>query len=152
MLIKTHLAITIFFILLFIPAVENKVVFSAVALIATFLPDMDSRFSSIGKKPIVRILNFFTKHRGMIHTFTFLISLTVILVLIFPVAAFGFFLGYGLHLLADSFTIQGIIPFYPLKKKSAGKIKTGSMLERGIFVGLIIADVFLLIERASGLF
>ena len=152
MLIKTHLAIIIFFILLFIPAVGNKMIFPVVALIATFLPDIDSRFSTIGKKPIIRILNFFTKHRGMIHSFTFLLSLTIILVLVFPVAAFGFFLGYGLHLLADSFTLQGIRPFYPFKKKSEGRLRTGSLLEKGILVGLIIANIALSFERVSGLF
>lgn len=152
MLIKTHLAITLFFILLFLPSVEHEIVFVVSALIATFIPDMDSRFSSIGKKPLVRILNFFSKHRGMIHSFTFLVSLTIILVLIFPIAAFGFFLGYGLHLLADSFTLEGITPFYPYQGRSQGRIRTGGKIETGLLLGIIIADVALLLERVSGLF
>ena len=43
MLLKTHLAIVVFFILLLIPSVEHKLVFVLVALIATYIPDIDSR-------------------------------------------------------------------------------------------------------------
>ncbi len=144
MLLRTHLTITIFFILIFLFSVEHKIVFVLVALFATFLPDMDTRFSVIGKKKILRIFQFFTKHRGMIHSFTFLISVTIILVLFFPILSFGFFLGYGLHLLADSFTIMGIKPFYPLKSKSCGKIKTGGRIETIVFVIFVILDVGLI--------
>ncbi len=118
MLIKTHLSITIFFILFFINSVEHKLVFVVVALIATYLPDVDSRYSTLGRKKINRILQWFTKHRGMIHSFSFLLTITLFLVLFVPVVALGFFLGYGLHLFADSFTKDGIKPFYPWKKRS----------------------------------
>ena len=45
---KTHLAIAILAVLLFISAVENKVAFVAAALIAAFIPDADNSFSGIG--------------------------------------------------------------------------------------------------------
>jgi len=147
MLLKTHLAITIFFILIFISSVNNKFVFILVALFATFIPDIDTRYSKLGKRKLARILQFFTKHRGMIHSFSFLISITIILVLFLPVVAFGFFLGYGLHLLADSFTITGIMPFYPSKKKALWKIKTGGRFESFIFLIFLVASIVLLIER-----
>ncbi|MEK6945654.1 MAG: metal-dependent hydrolase [Nanoarchaeota archaeon] len=147
MLLKTHYLITLFFILLLIPAVEHKIVFVIVALIATQLPDVDARYSKLGSKKIARILQWFTKHRGMIHSFTFLLSLTIILVLIFPIAGFGFFLGYGLHLFADSFTPDGIRPFYPSKKSSSWKIRTGGKIEKVIMVILIVANVALLLKR-----
>ncbi len=147
MLLKTHYLITLFFILLFIPAVEHKIIFVVVALIATQLPDVDARYSKLGSKKIARILQWFTKHRGMIHSFTFLLSLTIILVLIFPIAGFGFFLGYGLHLLADSFTPDGIRPFYPSKKTSSWKIRTGGKIEKVIMGVLIVANVALLLKR-----
>ncbi len=147
MLIRTHLSITLFFILLFISNVEHKLVFVLVALIATFIPDIDTRFSSLGKKKVLRVLQFFTKHRGMIHSFTFLILITLFFALFFPIIAFGFFLGYGLHLLADSFTITGIKPFYPFKKKSSGRIKTGGKSETSIFVFFILADLGLFIYK-----
>ena len=147
MLIKTHLAITIFFILLFINSVEHKFVFVVVALLATYLPDIDSRYSTLGRKKINRILQWFTKHRGMFHSFSFLLTITLFLVLFFPVVAFGFFLGYGLHLFADSFTPNGIRPFYPCKSKSCGKIRTGGRVETILFGVFIIFDVALFFVR-----
>ena len=147
MQIRTHLAITILFILIFLSSVNNKFVFVLVALFATFIPDIDTRYSKLGKRKLARILQFFTKHRGIIHSFTFLLSITFILVLVLPIASFGFFLGYGLHLLADSFTITGIMPFYPSKKKALWKIKTGGRFESFIFLIFVVVSIVLLIER-----
>lgn len=152
MLLKTHYAIVLFFVLLFLPSVEFKVLFVVSAIIGTQLPDIDSRYSTLGHRKIARVLQVFTKHRGMIHSFTFLISLTIILVLIWPVAGFGFFLGYSLHLFSDSFTPDGIRPFYPSKIRATGKIKTGGRLEVVILVVFIIADVALFFKRFFGVF
>ncbi len=152
MLLKTHLAISIFFILIFLQSVEHKIIFVAVAVIATYIPDIDSRYSRIGRKKIARILQWFTKHRGMIHSFTFLLTIILFLILFFPIIAFGFFLGYGLHLFADSFTKEGIRPFYPSKKVSKGKIRTGGKLEISLFVVFVIADLALFFIRFSGVF
>lgn len=153
MLIRTHIAITIFAVLLLISSVEHKLVFVLVALAATFIPDIDSRYSSIGRKRINRILQFFTRHRGITHSFVFLILLTFIFLWILPVVALGFFLGYGLHLFADSFTPEGIAPFHPIYRgKSKGKISTGGKLEVGLFVGFVIADVGLIFNRILSLF
>jgi inner membrane protein len=129
MLIRTHIAITALFVLAILSKVEHKLIFVAVALIATFIPDIDSRYTTIGKKKINRIFQFFTKHRGFIHSFTFLILLTLLFLFFAPVIAFPFFLGYGLHLLADSFTVEGIQPIYPVRKKSAGILETGGKTE-----------------------
>lgn len=144
MLIKTHLAITLCFVLLFLSFVENKLVFVLVALIATFIPDVDSRYSTVGRRKLARIFQFFTKHRGITHSFIFLLTITFILVLFFPTIALGFFLGYGLHLLADSFTMEGILPLYPLRKKSSGYIRTGGKSEVVVLVVFVILDIFLL--------
>lgn len=147
MLLKTHYAIVVFFILLFLPSVEHKFVFVIVALIATQLPDIDSRYSRIGRRRVARVLQWFTKHRGVIHSFTFLISVTFILILFFPVLGFGFFLGYGVHLLSDSFTIQGIRPFYPSKLSSSGRVRTGGRIEAGLLVLFVFLDVVLFFIR-----
>lgn len=151
MLIRTHLAITSCAILFLLPFVEYKTIFVVVALIATFIPDVDSRFSSVGQKRIARVLQFFTKHRGIIHSFTFLILITFLLVLYFPIISLGFFLGYGLHLFADSFTCEGIQPFYPLKTRSSGILRTGGKTEISIFVIFVILDLFLLVWRIGSL-
>jgi len=150
MLIRTHLAITLCFVLLFISNVEHKIIFIAVALFATFIPDIDYKFSTLGKKKILRILQFFVKHRGIFHSFTFLIVITLFFVLFFPIFALPLFLGYGLHLLADSFTIEGITPFYPYRKKSLGRIKTGGRREISVFVFFILIDLGLLGWRIIG--
>jgi membrane-bound metal-dependent hydrolase YbcI (DUF457 family) len=149
MLLKIHLAITLFFVLVFLSSVENKIIFIIIAVFATYLPDIDSRYSKIGRKKITRILNWFTKHRGIIHSFSFLLIIIIFLVLFFPVAAFGFFLGYGLHLFADSFTPAGIRPFYPSKKISKGKIRTGGIIERGVLIAFVILDLILILQMVS---
>ena len=153
MLIKTHLAITVFGILLLILSVEHRLIFVVVALLATFLPDIDSRYSVIGRKKINRILQFFTKHRGITHSFVFLIFVTLILLYLVPIVALGFFLGYGLHLIADSCTKNGITPFHPFsKKKSEGFISTGRKFEKFIFISFIILDVILLWIKFSDIY
>jgi len=61
MLIKTHLAITLFFALLLIGYVNSPILFLVVALIATYIPDIDSKHSKIGKNMIVtRTINIFS--------------------------------------------------------------------------------------------
>ena len=147
MLIKTHLAITVFFVLLFLPVVNHDIVFVIVALVATFLPDVDSRHSTLGRKWWNRILQFFTKHRGVIHSFSFLLVISVIFALFIPILALGFFLGYGLHLLGDSFTQGGISPFWPFRKMSSGGLRTGGKVEKLILTLFVILDALLILLR-----
>lgn len=144
MLIRTHLLITLFFVLILFSSVENKVVFVVVALIVTFIPDIDTKFSKLGKRKVFRLLQFFVSHRGFLHSFIFLALISLIFYLFLPIVMLGFVLGYGLHLLADSFTIQGIRPFYPFKRRWHWRIKTGGKLEAVLFVGFLIADLLLL--------
>ena len=113
MLIRTHVAIAVFFLLLFLPSVSNKIVFSAMVLAATFLPDLDSAFSTIGKFKVSKIMQLFIKHRGILHSFTFCVVVSIAIAFFIPVVALGFFLGYSLHLLGDSFSIDGVRFFGP---------------------------------------
>ncbi|MFZ1970759.1 MAG: metal-dependent hydrolase [Candidatus Nanoarchaeia archaeon] len=145
MLIRTHLAITLLFVLLFFQSISNKILFIGIALVATFLPDIDSRNSKIGKLKIFRPLQFLFGHRGFIHSFTFLFLITLLFVFLIPIIVFPFFLGYGLHLLADSLTIQGIKPFYPFGGIYSSKIKTGGRVEIIIFVSLLFIEGLLVI-------
>ena len=143
MLAKTHLAITIFFVLIFLPYVFHTISFVIFSLIATLIPDIDSKFSKIGKNKGFRIIQLFLKHRGSLHSFFFLIFVTFLLVLFFPILSFPFFLGYGLHLITDSFTVSGIRLFYPFKLKYSGFIETGTRKETLIFVIFLFLNVFL---------
>ena len=144
MLIRTHLAITIFAILIFISHVEHQLVFVLTALVATFIPDVDLKVSTLGKRKFARILQSVVKHRGVMHSYTFLVLVTFILILFFPIIGFGFFLGYGLHLFADSFTVKGIRAFHPATYKSKGPVKTGSKFEITLFLLFVFLNVVLL--------
>lgn len=145
MLLKTHLAITILAILIFFQEVNNQIWFVVIALIATLIPDIDSSSSTIGRN--ATIVNIFTKHRGFIHSFSFLFLLTLYFALLLPIAALPFFLGYGLHLFADSFTMEGIKPFWPSKKSIAWKIKTGGKSETSVFIVFIILDLIVAVYK-----
>ncbi len=148
-MIKTHLAITLFFVLILMPFVSNKAVFIVFAILATFVPDIDSKNSKLGSKIVFRPLQWVFKHRGFIHSFSFLFILTGFLILILPQISLGVFVGFASHLLADSFTLEGIYPFYPLRWKASWKLKTGSVEESAIFVVLVILDFFLTIPLFS---
>ena len=141
MMMKTHLVIGAFAAVFFLPHMAHKLIFVPVILIASLLPDIDSGFSTFGKKPIFKPLQMMTKHRGIIHSFTLCIAISIFFAFYFPIVAFPFFLGYALHLLADSWTIEGIKPFWPLKEVSKGKVKVGGVLEEGIFMVFSILTV-----------
>ena len=144
MLLRTHIAITILAVLLFLSSFEHKIFLVFFALLGTALPDVDSKFSFLGRKLPSRIIQIFTKHRGILHSFTFLMIITLVLIFIFPIAAFPLFLGYSLHLFLDSFTIEGIFPFYPWKKNVCGSIKTGKIVDTSMFIFFGIVDLLIL--------
>lgn len=145
---KTHLAIAVFFILLFISHVDYKIAFVIVCLVATMLPDIDTAFSKFGRAKIARVAQLFSKHRGFFHSFTFCIVISIILALFSPtvVLALPFFLGYSVHLLADSFTNEGISPFWPYKRRISWKVSVGSVMEKSIFVSFLVVDLFMLVS------
>ena len=99
-----------------------------------------------------KIVQFLVKHRGIFHSFTFCILISVILAGFFPVVALGFFLGYSLHLLADSFTAAGIRPFWPSKISSSWKIKTGGLTETSLFAFFLLADLIIFIFMVKSIF
>lgn len=128
-------------------------------------------------KPLSWILKLFfwrlnISHRGLWHSFLgiSIISLSwFILTLLLSVYlgnlilffSFGIFLGCFLHLLQDSFTVQGIKWFYPLNFKIKGKIKTVSkfdqnykklrFLERNstIFLYFLLTSLFIIFKFQS---
>lgn len=139
------MAIAVFVILLFIPHVNNKIVFTFAALISTLLPDIDMSDSTVGKRKAFRFLQFFVEHRGPIHSLTLCIIISIILSFFFPILAFPFFLGYSVHLLSDSFTKEGITPFWPYDRKVGWRLRTGGVIESSIFLVFLLVDIFLAI-------
>ncbi len=146
MLFRTHLIITIFFALLFFQYISNLPLFLFISVLATALPDVDTRYSKIGHYKLSRIFNFFVKHRGIVHSFTLLLIISVFLFSFFRQILFPFILGYSLHLIADSFTPVGIMPFYPLKMRIKGKIRTGGVIENFVFIIFLSGSLFLFLR------
>ena len=146
MMLRTHLAISIALILLFIPHVNSKIIFVIIALISTLLPDIDMTHSVMGKYKILRPVQWFVKHRGIFHSFTLAIIISLVFAFYIPVLALPFFLGYSSHLVADSFTIDGIRPFWPLKDELKSRIRTGSKVESILFYVLCGINVLLFVR------
>jgi len=90
MLLKTHMAFAVLIIILFLEHVNNKFIFVGMVLFATIIPDLDSGFSSWGRHLIFRPLQFFVKHRGIIHSFTLAVAISIILSMFWPVVSLGF--------------------------------------------------------------
>jgi membrane-bound metal-dependent hydrolase YbcI (DUF457 family) len=154
MLTRTHLAISLIAILLLVGYVnpEDRTIFIGITLLATLLPDVDTAYSKLGKYKIFRPLQIFVEHRGLIHSFTFLILVTFAFVFVYPVVSLPLFLGYSIHLFSDSFTIEGIRPFYPWSKTISWKIKTGGKTETVLFLIFLLCIIFLLLQRYTNVF
>jgi len=124
--------------------------FAGMLLLGALLPDIDEKESSISNKfpGLSKIATSISKHRGIFHSIWPLVILAIIVYVIHnQIADFlliGLTVGYASHLVGDSITKQGIMPFHPLHKaKLKGFIKTGGLAEL-IIAGLIV--VWLLVH------
>ena len=151
MLTRTHLAISFLFVILLLDFVNEKVlgIFVIGVFIGTLIPDLDNKFSKVGRKKMFRPIQFFIKHREGFHSLLFLFLLTIVSFLIFNKVFYGFILGFSLHLLADCFTKRGLTVFYPLKIKIKGFVKSGGKIESLIFISSVVIGFSLLIPRFS---
>lgn len=147
MFARTHIAAVVFFSFLLFQNYSTFLLFLLVSVIATLVPDLDSKNSKLGKKKVFRIFNFFMKHRGIVHSFIFLFAISVVILLFWQEILFPFVLGYALHLVTDSLTLQGTRLFYPFKLRIKGFIKTGGIIELILFIVFILADLFLIINK-----
>ena len=146
MMFRTHMAVSAFLILLFLPVVVHIWSFVIILLIAGLMPDVDMSQSFLGKYRILRPLQWFVKHRGFFHSLTFALIFTLIFMFYIPIIALPFFLGYTGHLLADSLTSEGIRPFWPSKDEMRWKIKTNGKTEQIIFYVLCFVNLLLLVR------
>ncbi len=146
MLFRTHLAIALFVALFFLSHVTHKLTFIPLVLAATLLPDIDSAFSKIGRGKVGQVVQLFTKHRGLLHSFTFCIIVTLFFAFYLPVFALPFFLGYALHLLLDSVTSEGIRPFWPFKNVAQGKLPVGGAIEEALCMAFIVIGVVFIVS------
>lgn len=140
MLLKTHILFAVLAILLIVQHVESRFFFILMVLMASVIPDMDTGFSRVGKNIAAKTGQLFVKHRGIVHSLTIGIIVSVLFSIYWPVGALGFFVGWSVHMICDSFTKEGIQAFWPLKFKTSGFISTGGRFEESLFISMIFID------------
>src|SRR3990172_2453853 len=112
MIWKTHLAIGLAIALYFSDYVNKRLIFIHVVLISSFFPDIDSRFSYMGKRALFRPVQWTASHRGIIHSYTMCIALSLLI-------AF-FFILFGVLFLLFIFVIaSGRLDFSDLGQASS---------------------------------
>lgn len=143
MLFYTHLAFSILggiYFIEFFP-VKSKILFFFMLILFASLPDIDTSKSKIGRKTGIfsKIINFFFGHRGLFHSLLF-IMVGYLLLYFLPdkIFALAFLVGFSSHLILDAMTHEGIMPFYPLKYKVNGIVKTGGFLEILILILIVL--------------
>jgi inner membrane protein len=104
MIKKTHIALGVVSILPLIGHVN--LLYIPFGLIGAIFPDFDYMVG--------------LKHRGITHTFLFLIVSTVAMLIISPQLALIWCISYFTHLAGDSITKTGIPALYPASKKYYG--------------------------------
>jgi len=149
MMMRTHVLSALAVGLAAFPSVTHKFSFLPIIVFATLLPDIDCTQSYLGRAWFLRPLQWITKHRGLFHSLTFCFLTTLLFALFLPFIALPFFLGYSLHLFADSMTVEGVRLWWPSKTEIHGNIRTGGTIERGIFYTLcgvcLLLVIFLLL-------
>ena len=145
MLVKTHVAFGVFATLFFLPHITYKLVFVPVVLLATLLPDIGQIIPGFRTILQTRVARSAVGPHGFLHSYTFCFAVTFLLAWYSPVFSLPFFLGYGIHLLADASTPEGIRPFWPSKSVSQGSIRVGGKREQALFIAFCLIDVALLV-------
>ncbi|PIU75894.1 hypothetical protein COS75_01945 [Candidatus Pacearchaeota archaeon CG06_land_8_20_14_3_00_35_12] len=148
MMHRTHLVFALLVALIILPFIQDKLLFTVLFFAATILPDIDSATSFITKKtnkidpaPDLSI----SKHRGIFHSMTFCLALSLPFLFFIPSIALPIFFGYTLHLMLDSFTIDGVRFWWPSKKSSQGPVRTGSIMENVLFIIVIFICIILIL-------
>jgi membrane-bound metal-dependent hydrolase YbcI (DUF457 family) len=91
------------------------------------------------------MFNFLFGHRGMIHSFVGAFITYILFMLFFGSTYAGaVFIGYSSHLFLDSFTPRGIRPFWPLKPKLNGIVRSGGIFELILFFLFLVSVLLML--------
>lgn len=145
MIKRTNLALGVGVALYFLPHVNQGIYFVPAVILSSLVPDLGliiANKSSMGKNP--RRITFFGK---ILRSYLTCITLALILTFIYPIFALPVFLGYSFTLSLNSFTKEGIQPFWPASKKSThGPITTGGTIDTTLFYIFILFDIALLIK------
>ena len=142
---RTYIAMGIGVALYFLPHINNKLLFFAIVLISSLLPDLFG-FFRFRKNTAFKFGGDKIMPNDFLHTYTICVIVAVVLTFFYPATSFPFFLGYSFHLALDSFSVRGIKPFWPFNKISAGPIAPGGKIEQTIFIMLIVFDIALFVK------
>jgi membrane-bound metal-dependent hydrolase YbcI (DUF457 family) len=151
MLLKTHLAFALFIILLMLSHIQEKILFVILFLIATILPDLETLPSHFSKVQAHFHEAIIAKHHSPFHSLTFGLLISIPFLFIYPAVAFPIFLGFGVHLILDMFTSQGVRIWWPSEKIIKGPVITGGLIEQVIFYTVVILDVIWVVPQLKGL-
>jgi len=141
---RTHLLIAMFlgfWYFKYFPdmALWEKFIFASFLIGTSLLPDIDTPNSSLGRKH--HFISAMSKHRGAFHSI-WVPLIAFVLSYIYPLLRaplIAITIGYGAHLLSDTLTKEGIMPFAPFsKKRIAGPLKTGHFFETIIAAAIVM--------------
>ena len=144
MMFRTHIAVG-FLIGLFLLQIlnpVNQILFIFLMLLGAALPDIEHPESKIGSK--IKVVGFLFEHRGFFHSLFAVLLLYLLLLHYIDSASVGVYIfaitaGYLSHVVTDSITKEGIMPFHPISKfRVSGFIKTGRITEY-VFLVIILA-------------
>jgi len=147
---RTHLAFGALFALAFmsISPVSNQLLFFLIALFGSLLPDIDHPHSWLGRR--VKVVSWFFKHRGFIHSIFIIPLITLLISYFFHTNQYTIplLVGYVSHLVGDMLSQEGIAPFTPFFKKQwkIQLFRVGSTIELILFFSILIADGYLLLH------
>ncbi|MEM5804856.1 MAG: metal-dependent hydrolase [Candidatus Aenigmatarchaeota archaeon] len=127
MLKRTHLLFGALLFLALNVRLGYPMLMMAFSLIGAMVPDLDLKFM----------------HRKLLHNF-WALGLAIIggfaSGLMNNQIATSFAIGFASHLLADSLTHTGIMPFWPLPKpRFRGPVTTGGLAEYALVIGISVA-------------
>lgn len=145
MLFYTHLVFSFLIGLFLIDyiSVSNKILYFVFLILFSSVPDIDKSNSKIGKKfgLFSKLIYFIFGHRKFFHSFLFIVAFYLILSIFSNLISIVFLIATISHLILDALTPEGIVPFYPLSYRFKGVIRTGSFVEKIIFLVIIILIV-----------
>jgi len=154
MLFPTHILLGI---ILFLSVKDffiggNVIIFFLLVLLGSILPDLDEPQSKINQWTGIfgKIITFFFKHRGVLHSLWMHIILFFVMWHYFSLYyAKALFLGYIAHIIGDMITPRGVQLWWPFSEwKIKGPVKVGGFFEWilfGIFFLLIMREIWMII-------
>lgn len=134
--------------------IADQVLFVIIACFFSVFPDIDSSKSRIGRKAgiISDGIEFLFRHRGIVHSvFVPMLAFLALILVGMDVLGIAVVLGYGSHLLLDMLTKQGVMPFYPLIRKSVnGLFKADGVMNTLLFFVFLALSGYVLIKGYLG--